>query len=256
MIALDHGAHNEYALLEKIEDFESVLDRILAALPDCILLTPGQARRMQRRRQDMMPGLVLRCDVTNVYTPLATKARYCHLIGDPVEEAIRLDAAAVLVNLFFSSSDPLLNKQCTENISKLRADCEKYAMPLIVEPLVLQKEAEDRSYSIIGDLEKVIALHRQAVELGADVLKADPSDSPDKYDQVVEAVGDVPLLPRGGGRVGDREILERTRQLIQAGARGVVYGRNIFMAPDVKQMVRAISAVVHENASVDEALTV
>ena len=120
MIALDHGSHNEFGLLDRLEDFESVLDQMLTTSADSVLLTPGQVRRTQRRRQGKMPSLVLRCDITNVYTSLTSGARYCHLTGNPVEEALRLDADAVLVNLFHSLSEPLLHEQCAENIARLR----------------------------------------------------------------------------------------------------------------------------------------
>ena len=54
-------------------------------------------------------------------------------------------------------------------------------------------------------------LVRQAVELGADVIKADPTDDLDDYGRVIEAAGGVPVLVRGGGRASDEEILARTR---------------------------------------------
>ena len=67
---------------------------------------------------------------------------------------------------------------------------------------------------------------RQAVELGADVIKADPTDDLADYHRVV-TVARVPLLVRGGGRVSDREILERTQAVLEQGAAGIVYGRNV-----------------------------
>ena len=60
---------------------------------------------------------------------------------------------------------------------------------------------------------------RQAVEFGADVIKADPSDDLADYHRVV-TVARVPLLVRGGGRVTDREILERTHAVLEQGAAG------------------------------------
>jgi fructose-bisphosphate aldolase, class I len=104
-----------------------------------------------------------------------------------------------------------------------------------------------------GDLEKILPLVRQAVELGADIIKADPTDDVSAYHQVVEIAGRIPVLVRGGGKAPDREILERTEGLIQEGAAGIVYGRNIIQHADPAGMTRALMAVVHQGATATEA---
>jgi len=50
---------------------------------------------------------------------------------------------------------------------------------------------------------------------------------------------------RGGGRVSDEEILERTRIVLAQGARGIVYGRNVIQHPDPAAMVRSLKQAVH-----------
>ena len=59
----------------------------------------------------------------------------------------------------------------------------------------------------------------------------------------------MPVLVRGGGRVSDDEILRRTRTVLDQGARGIVYGRNVIQHPDPAAMVRALRAVVHEDVT-------
>lgn len=97
-------------------------------------------------------------------------------------------------------------------------------------------------------------LVRQAVELGADVIKADPTDDAAEYHRVIEVAGDVPVLVRGGGRVSDEVILQRTHALMEQGAAGIVYGRNVIQHPDPAGMTRALMAVVHDGASPEAAL--
>jgi DhnA family fructose-bisphosphate aldolase class Ia len=96
---------------------------------------------------------------------------------------------------------------------------------------------------------------RQAVELGADIVKADPTDDVSRYHKVIEAASGIPVLVRGGGRVSDREILERTQGLLAQGAAGIVYGRNVIQHPNPNGITQALMAMVHQNASVDKALT-
>jgi DhnA family fructose-bisphosphate aldolase class Ia len=106
-----------------------------------------------------------------------------------------------------------------------------------------------------GDETAITYLVRQAVELGADIIKADPTDDVSIYHKVVEAASGIPVLVRGGGRVSDREILERTQGLLQQGAAGIVYGRNVIQHPNPTGITRALMAMVHDNVSVEAALS-
>ena len=100
-------------------------------------------------------------------------------------------------------------------------------MPLMVEPLVMKN-----GYGVDGDVEKIVPLVRQAVELGADVIKADPTDDLDDYHRVVQAASGVPVLVRGGGRVSDEEVLAAREAVMAQGAAGIVYGRNVIQHAD------------------------
>ncbi|MCH7721671.1 MAG: aldolase, partial [Planctomycetes bacterium] len=93
-------------------------------------------------------------------------------------------------------------------------------------------------------------------EIGADIIKADPTEILDEYNLVIEAAGGRPVLSRGGGRVPDRELLRRTETLMQQGASGVVYGRNIIQHPDPSAMTRALMSMIHGGASADDALSI
>ncbi|HWD92196.1 MAG TPA: aldolase, partial [Verrucomicrobiae bacterium] len=119
----------------------------------------------------------------------------------------------------------------------------------MIEPLVFQSNAKAGGYMVDGNAKKIIPLVRQAVELGADIIKADPTDDVNVYHQVVEIAGDVPVLVRGGGRAPDDEILKRTEALIQQGSAGIVYGRNVIQHPNPAGMTRALMAIVHDGIS-------
>jgi DhnA family fructose-bisphosphate aldolase class Ia len=60
---------------------------------------------------------------------------------------------------------------------------------------------------------------------------------------------------RGGGRVSDKEILERTQGLLEQGAAGIVYGRNVIQHPNPQGITRALMAMVHDGATVKKALS-
>jgi DhnA family fructose-bisphosphate aldolase class Ia len=116
-------------------------------------------------------------------------------------------------------------------------------MPLMVEPLVFKPG--ERGYGADGDPEKLVPLVRQAVELGADVIKCDPTDDVADFVRVLETAGPRPVLVRGGGRAPEDELLRRTAELMRLGAAGIVYGRNVIQHEDPAGMTRRLMAVVH-----------
>jgi fructose-bisphosphate aldolase, class I len=239
-VAVDHGFFNEGAFLSGIEDIAAAVRTLVEAGPDAIQLSPGQARHLQELPGPRKPALVMRTDVANVYAPRLPRALFSEVVDDAVGIALRLDAACVVVNLLLLPDQPDLHRQCVRNVAALRAACDPVGMPLMVEPLVMKD-----GYGVDGDVEKIVPLVRQAVELGADVIKADPTDDVSEYHRVIEAAGGRPVLVRGGGRVSDEEVLARTEALMAQGASGIVYGRNVIQHQDPAGMTRALMEVVH-----------
>jgi DhnA family fructose-bisphosphate aldolase class Ia len=248
-VAVDHGFFGERAFLTDIEDMYKVIATLVEAAPDAIQLSVGQAPLLQNLPGKAKPALVLRTDIANVYGKTLPRKLYSHTIADPVEQALRLDAACVVVNLFNLPNQPEVYEACIQNICALKPQCERYGMPLMIEPLVMKDNASAGGYMVDGDIDKILPLVRQAIELGADVIKADPTDDVSQYHKVIQVAAGKPVLVRGGGKVSDAEILQRTYDLMQQGARGIVYGRNVIQHPNPAGMTRALMAIVHDNAT-------
>lgn len=253
-VAIDHGFFNEASFLAGIENLPNAVSTLVEAAPDAIQLTVGQARHLQAMPVRGKPALVLRTDVANVYGNQLPRTLFSRVIEDAVLQAVRLDAACVVVNLFRIPEQPEVTDQCIQNILRLKPQADHYGMPLMIEPLVFQPNARAGGYMVDGDPTKIIPLVRQAVELGADIIKADPTDDVAIYHRVVETAGGIPVLVRGGSKAPEAEILARTKALLEQGASGIVYGRNIIQHPKPKAITRALMAVVHDGASVESAL--
>ncbi|QJE94349.1 class I fructose-bisphosphate aldolase [Luteolibacter luteus] len=253
-VAVDHGFFNQPGFLQGIEDMRKVVKVLVDAGPDAIQLTLGQARHLQDLPGRHKPSLVLRTDVANIYGKELPSSRFSLMIEETMLQAVRHDAACVCVNLFQIPGAPEVHAQCVENILRLKPQADYYGMPMMVEPLVFQPNEISGGYQVDGDVVKITHLVRQAVELGADVIKADPTDDVTLYHQVVETASGVPVLVRGGGRVSDREILERTHGLLAQGVSGIVYGRNVIQHPNPNGITRALMAMVHDDSDVDSAL--
>ncbi len=248
-VAVDHGVCNEPGFLLGLEDMGRVVDTLVAARPDAIQMTYGQADLLQARPERDKPALVLRLDMGNPYNASRHRVMWAELqnAADPVLPAVELDAACVVVNLFMLPDEPDLFRQCVQNIARVRADCTRYGMPLMIEPLVMLPNSVRGGYQVDGDAEKIVTLVRLATEMGADIIKADPTDDPEAFHRVVEAAR-VPVLARGGGKEDLRRVLEKSAALVAQGARGLVYGRNIYQHANPGAVVAALMAIIHQGA--------
>jgi len=252
-VAVDHGFFNELQFLTGIENLGASVKTLVEAKPDAIQLTVGQAPLLQSIPGKEKPALVLRTDVANVYGTNLPRTLFSRMIDSPVEQAIRLDASCIVVNLFQIPNQPEVSDQCIQNILKAKIESDRLSMPLMIEPLVFQPNTKAGGYMVDGDEKKIIPLVRQAVELGADIIKADPTDDVSLYHKVVKIAGRIPVLVRGGGKAPDQEILTRTEKLIEQGAAGIVYGRNIIQHKNPAGMTRALMAIVHDGATATDA---
>lgn len=252
-VAVDHGVCNEPSFLSGLENMEAVMDSLIAARPDAIQCAYGQADILQSRPEKDKPALVMRIDMGNPYNDQRHRVMWSMLQNahEPIIGALEMDAAAVVVNLFMLPDEPELFRQCIENISRVRADCVKYGMPLMIEPLVMLPNDVRGGYQVDGDAEKIVTLTRLASELGADIIKADPTDNPEDFHRVVEAAR-VPVLVRGGGKDDLKIVLQKSAALLAQGAKGLVYGRNVYQHDNPKAVVKALMALIHDRVSGDE----
>lgn len=247
-VAIDHGFFGEDAFLKGIEDIQKAIDIVVEANPDAIQLTLGQAPYLQSKKGKQKPALVLRTDTANVYGKQLFPKSFSLMISNAAEQAVRLDAACVCVNLFSIPGAPEVTEECIKNIIALIPESERYNMPVMIEPLVFRPNEKDGGYQVDGDPQKIVPLVRQAVELGADIIKADPTDDVYEYHRVVETAGRIPVLVRGGGKASDTEILVRTEALMQQGVAGIVYGRNIIQHQNPREITSRLMRIVHANS--------
>lgn len=253
-VAIDHGVCNEPSFMVGLEDMPRVVDALIKAKPDAIQMAYGQADLLQSRPEKDKPALVMRLDMGNPYNASRHRVMWSMLqnADEPIIGALEMDAACVVVNLFMLPDEPELFRQCVENISRIRAACHRYGMPLMIEPLVMLPNEVRGGYQVDGDAEKIVTLVRLAAEMGADIIKADPTSNPEDFHRVVEAAR-VPVLVRGGGKEDLRTVLMKSAALLAQGANGMVYGRNIYQHDNPGAVVRALMAMIHDGADGDAA---
>ncbi|HEX9359820.1 MAG TPA: hypothetical protein VF933_39185 [Streptosporangiaceae bacterium] len=160
-------------------------------------------------------------------------------VNATVADAVRLGADAVGYTLYVGS--PAQERDFGQ-YRQVREDAQRFGMPLIVwsyprGEAIETKGGKDSFYA-------VDYAARTASELGADVVKVN-FPHPDKQygaaqayrhefssqqaiDAVVRSANRTLLLVSGGERAGDDAMLEKARESMDAGATGLIFGRNIW----------------------------
>ena len=162
-------------------------------------------------------------------------------ITTSMEEAIRLNAAAVGISVFVGSD---YERESLLNLAKLVNEGEKYGIPVMAVTAV-GKELEKRDARYLG------LCCRIAAELGARVVKT--YWCAEDFEKVVRGCP-VPVVMAGGPSVdSELEVFEFVYDGIQKGSIGVNLGRNIWQNDHPVAMIRAIRHIVHEDASAKEA---
>ena len=118
-------------------------------------------------------------------------------------------------------------------------------LPVIVESVLWGSRMDDQR-----DPELLAFAARMAAELGADAIKTTYTGDPETMRQVVEGCP-IPVLVLGGVRSADPAVvIEATRGALEAGAKGVVYGRNVWQADDPLLMCGVLRDVIHGASAV------
>ncbi len=180
-----------------------------------------------------------------------------------VEDAVRLGADAVGYTVYVGS--PAQDRDFAQ-LEGVRADCDRFGMPLIVWAYP-RGEAVGKK----GGKESLYAVDyaaRVALELGADIVKVNypvasekDAESPAPYNalrldpdaafrKVVASAGRALVLVSGGEKVGDRELLAKVRSSMEAGATGIIFGRNLWQRPwpEAIRLTRELHGIFREYA--------
>lgn len=182
-----------------------------------------------------------------------------------VEDAVRLGAAGVGYTLYVGS--PRQDEDFAQ-LCRVRADCDRFGMPLFVwayprGDAVEKKGGRDSLYAIDYAA-------RVAAELGADVIKLNVptfdqkarENSPKPYDEmvleygaavekIVRSAGACFVLFSGGSKIGDTDLLAKVRTVMDAGATGLIFGRNMWQRPmaDALRLTAEIKRLMSHRAA-------
>ncbi|MCH1981302.1 3-hydroxy-5-phosphonooxypentane-2,4-dione thiolase [Ruminococcus sp. OA3] len=230
MLAFDHGyIMGPTAGLER-------LDLVIPALApgiDVFMATRGALRTCVP--PTFNKGIALRCTAGS---SVLDDDMSHEVIGVDVEDAIRMNAACMAVQIFIGSSG---EKTSIQNLCNTIDAGNRYGIPTLGVVAVGKDMERTTKFFLLAT--------RMLAEFGAHIVKTYYCEN---FEQVVAACP-VPIVVAGGKKLPEEEALTMTYRAIAEGAAGVDMGRNIFQAEDPLAMTQAVARIVHENYTDKEA---
>jgi class I fructose-bisphosphate aldolase len=246
IVAVDHGMYN--GPLPGFEDLPKVVSALGAA--DGILMSPGMARHCREIFCHRgAPAMILRL---NWGTQYCTQWDYQQSYTVPIispSQALAEGADWVLVGMSLKNVDEATDINNIEVLAKLVAEKRIAGIPLIGEPF--PAKAEDARPEELQDLVAISC--RVAAEIGVNAIKTFYTGK--GFADIVRSTP-VPIMALGARKLEhERQALELAASAVRAGARGVVFGRNVVMAREPARFLDALLEVVKQGRDPAEVAT-
>jgi fructose-bisphosphate aldolase/2-amino-3,7-dideoxy-D-threo-hept-6-ulosonate synthase len=235
VVPMDHGV--TIGPIQGITNMQQTIEQLVNGGVDAVLVHKGIVKTVDT----IDTGLIVMLNgMSNLNPNVNSKVQVCS-----VKEASRIgaDAVAIHVNVGAQDEDKMLS-----NLGKVAEECDSFGLPLLAMmyprgPKITNEHA----------LEAVAHAARIGAELGADIIKTNYTGTIGSFKQVTESCP-VPVLIAGGPKCKTiEELLRITSDALKAGAAGLSMGRNVFQCDNQALIVKALSAIVHKGAAVEQA---
>lgn len=239
IIPMDHGISD--GPIEGLINVTDTVNKVAEGGANAVLMQKGMVRYGHRGYGHDI-GLIVHISASSALSPDPNaKVQVC-----TVEEVMKMGADAVSMHVNIGSET---ETDQLEQLGTISRDCEEWGIPLLA-------MMYPRGKKVINphDPENVAHAARIGAELGADLIKTVYTGDIDSFRNVVRGCP-IPVVIAGGPKTStDKEFLEMIDGAMEAGARGVAIGRNVFQHKDPIRITRAISEIVHGRRPVEEAL--
>ena len=236
VVPIDHGV--SIGPVKGIENIQQTVTRLIKGGADSVVLHKGIAKRVNVENA----GLIVHLSAVSNLTPnCQNKVQVC-----TVQEAVRLGADAVSVHINIGAQD-----ECAmlTTLGRVADECDIFGMPLLAMMYPRGPKIQNEH-----DATAVAHAARIGAELGADVIKTNYTGNIETFKQVVEGCP-VPIIIAGGPKAETtQEVLQMVQDSMKTGAAGLSIGRNVFQHKNPTLMVKALVAIVHEGATVEQAM--
>ncbi|MGM0454286.1 MAG: 2-amino-3,7-dideoxy-D-threo-hept-6-ulosonate synthase [Thermodesulfobacteriota bacterium] len=238
LVPLDHGV--TVGPIHGIKDIRSAVDEVAEGGANAIIEHKGLVGAGHRKSGTDI-GLIVHLSASTSLSPYPhAKTLVCS-----VEEALKLGADAVSIHVNIGDNQ---EKEMLNDFGRVAYEARTWGMPLVAMVYPRGDQIKDEY-----DVSVVKHAARVGSEMGADIVKVSYTGSPESFREVVDGAT-VPVVIAGGAKMGsDIEILEMVKGAMTAGGAGVSIGRNVFQHDRPSKLVKAMAAIIHRDASVEEA---
>ncbi|MDD2390601.1 MAG: 2-amino-3,7-dideoxy-D-threo-hept-6-ulosonate synthase [Desulfobacterales bacterium] len=239
IVPMDHGI--SVGPIDGLKDMKSAIQQVAEGGANAIVEHKGLIAEGHRGRgQDI--GLIIHLSAS---TSLSVYPNAKTLVCS-VEEAIKLGADAVSIHVNLGNGQ---EREMLKDFGRVSYEARTWGLPLLAMIYPRGEKIRDEY-----DVNVIKHAARVGNEMGADIVKVSYTGSAESFAEVVEGCS-IPVVIAGGAKMNsDREILDMVKGSIDAGGAGVSIGRNVFQHKNPRAMVQAISAIVHDGLSVENAL--
>jgi len=238
IVPMDHGV--TIGPIQGIINMQTITNQLLKGDVDAILVHKGIAKTVDLDRAGL---IVMLSGMSNLSPNVNEKVQVCS-----VQEAVRLgaDAVSVHINIGAQYEDKML-----KHLGKVSEECDLFGIPLLA-------MMYPRGPKIQSEHEATVVAHaaRIGAELGADIIKTNYTGDIETFKGVIESCP-VPIVIAGGPKCkSPLGVLQTTYDALRAGAAGLSIGRNVFQFENPTSITKALSAIVHGNSSVEQAIKI
>ena len=245
IVPMDHGV--TLGPVPGILNMQDIIDKLSLGGTDAILIHKGIAKDIDTRGM----GLIVHLNASTALSPNSRlKVKVCS-----IEQANRLGADSVSIQINIGGPE---ESQMLTYMGRVSDKCTTYGIPLLTmiypqgSSIKNSHDTKQDSY----DTKLIKHAARVGAELGADIIKTNYTGSIETFREVTKTCP-VPVVIAGGPKINTcGDVLRMVYDSIQAGGVGVAIGRNIFQHKNPTAMAKAISAIVHKDASVEEGLRI
>lgn len=237
IVPMDHGI--TMGAVEGLKDIESTIAAVARGGADAVLTQKGIAPRVHENNGDA--GYIVHLNASTTIGPNERDKRQSGTIKD----AIRAGADAVSFHINVGSE---FEREQINQLGTLTSTAAEYGMPVLAMAYARGPDIQEDDPTALGHAVRL------AEELGADIVKTGYTGDAESFQHVIESTR-IPVVIAGGSKGSNQETLEMVRGAMDAGGAGVSIGRSIFQHEHPEQITRGVSAIVHEDASVDAALS-
>jgi fructose-bisphosphate aldolase/2-amino-3,7-dideoxy-D-threo-hept-6-ulosonate synthase len=244
IIPMDHGISE--GPMKGIINLGESIDKVAKGGANAVIGHMGMALRAHRHENEGRDvGLMLHLSASTRVNPVDTNEK---VLVNSVETALKLGADGVSVHVNVGSqheSDQL------SDLGLVSQKCVEWGVPLLgmMYPRGEGLTADEKSADMVSLAARV------GSEIGCDIVKTYYTGDPDSFAKVTEG-SMVPVMIAGGSKGSDRDTLEMVWGAMKGGGSGVSMGRNAFQHEDPERFVAAVVAIVHEGATLDQAMKI